>query len=300
MRVQPASAEPTRTQIVRGQANFVGQRSRKRIAPFRLHRPPDAAEAIAIWRDTGATPMAGAVDLINAMKAGQAFDEVVELSGVSAWREIEVAEDSVRLGALVTHHQLAVAMLPPQLRGFAGRWHDVANPRVRIKGTLGGNVMAGNRNYDLAPCLEALGGRLHGVDRAGRAIELTAPEAMGRRGEICLTGIVIPALPVAFAYERSHRPLASVAVAALGDGDAVSRVRVAVGCAYERPIVVDLELPRVTALSRLGTIAGELAERIVATVPAPADTIEASGVYRKALLGVLARRLIGQLGEVTR
>src|SRR5579863_5221454 len=128
-------------------------RSRKLIAEFRLHRPRSAAEAAAIKAEggPGAVFMAGGIDLVNRMKFGAAIADLVHLGGVTGLDAIEPTADGLRLGSLVTHDRLATSpVVRSLLPVLAQTWPDVANIRIRCKGTVGGNIMAGDPAYDFA------------------------------------------------------------------------------------------------------------------------------------------------------
>lgn len=81
--------------------------SHQAILPFRLHRPATVEEALG----TAAAPdgrlayMAGGLDLVPAMRAGERVTDLVFLPGIPALRHIVRADGVLRIGACVTHHQ---------------------------------------------------------------------------------------------------------------------------------------------------------------------------------------------------
>jgi len=138
-----ALATPTRLAV---------HRSRKLIPEFRLHRPRSAAEAVAMKAAAGpgAVYMAGGIDVVNRMKSGLQVTDVIHLGAVAELDDIEEAEDGLQVGALVTHDRLATSpLVKAQLPALAQTWPDVANIRIRCKGTIGGNIMAGDRPMTL-------------------------------------------------------------------------------------------------------------------------------------------------------
>jgi carbon-monoxide dehydrogenase medium subunit len=61
---------------------LVGQRSRRQIEPFSLHRPATLAEAVALHRQPGVSALlAGGVDLIDRLRHGHAIDRPVRIGG---------------------------------------------------------------------------------------------------------------------------------------------------------------------------------------------------------------------------
>ena len=105
--------------------NFTGHRSRKRIAPFRLHRPVDLSSAVQTWRDLNqkSAILAGGVDLINSMKEGADYSDVIDLRYIGALKAIEHHDKFVHVGAMVTHSEFASARLPASL-GFSARYGE--------------------------------------------------------------------------------------------------------------------------------------------------------------------------------
>jgi molybdopterin-dependent oxidoreductase-like protein len=121
------------------------------IPQFRLWRPRSAAEAVAMRAEAGdgAAFMAGGIDMVNRMKFGEPITEVIYLGGVTELCAINDTEGGLHVGSLVTHHQFETcALIRARLPVLAQTWQDVANIRIRCKGTIGGNIMAADPNYD--------------------------------------------------------------------------------------------------------------------------------------------------------
>ena len=155
-------------------------RSRKLIPEFRLHRPRSAAEAVAMKAAAGpgAVYMAGGIDVVNRMKSGLPVTDVIHLGLVAGLDGIEEVDDGLRLGALVTHDRLATSpLVRARLPALAQTWPDVANIRIRCKGTIGGNIMAGDPAYDFALAALAADARLHflAADGSMRIVSAAQP-----------------------------------------------------------------------------------------------------------------------------
>ena len=255
--------------------------SHSAIAPFRLLRPARLADAAAALAG-GAVCLAGGVDLVPALRAGRRVGEVVYLGGIAELKSIERRGDLLRIGAGVTYARLASdAAIAAALPDLAAIWRGVANVRVRHAATVGGNLMAGNPQYDMLPALMALDATLVFAGAGGR--EENAPAAAGRWPDGLLAFVEILLVPGRrFLFERGFKPAISVALAADG-----GRARAAFGCAFER------------ALLREFALAGDaeaLAAAVARDLPAPLTDWIASGAYRRKLAEVLLARQLRALG----
>lgn len=117
---------------------------------FSIVRLPTLNAAAARVREAeGRVLRAGGVDLVDHMKEGLlAPDELVELHAVGgdegrALRGIEVTDDHVRVGALVTLGMLGEqpGLLPEGLRALAQAASQAATPGIRNAATVGGNLL---------------------------------------------------------------------------------------------------------------------------------------------------------------
>lgn len=248
---------------------------RGRIGPFRLHRPETLEHATQVLQRYGdtATVMGGGVDLLTRLKRGDRFDHLVQLGRVAELTAIELLGGRLRIGAAVTHRRLAA---DPTVRAIfpdlAAIWAGIGNPRVRAAGTVGGNLTVAAPHYDAAPLVAVLDGRLDYEDGDRRL----------------LSCIDIPAgEPVSVRYEKSHKPVVSVATAARRDPKAGTwRARVAIGCAFPRPVDITVSGPAPV---------DELAHDVVRDLPEPLDDHIASAGYRRRLIEVLLRRALAEI-----
>lgn len=249
--------------------------SHSAIAPFRLLRPTRVEEAAAACAD-GATCLAGGVDLIPALRAGRRIDQIVWLGGIAALGTVERRGRSLHIGAGVTYARLAADLaITAALPELAQVWRGVANVRVRHAATVGGNIMAGNPQYDMLPALLALDAELVFVAGRGETISLGADSANWPNG--ILTAIDIPLSSVRrLGFERSYKPVLSLAVCI-----EARKARIAFGCAYARAVLREVDLD--------GAV-DALADRIVRELPEPLSDWIASGDYRRSLAGVLLKR----------
>jgi aerobic carbon-monoxide dehydrogenase medium subunit len=269
-------------------------RSRKLIPEFDLHRPKTAAQAVATKaaRGPGAVFMAGGIDVVNRMKFGVPVTDVIHLGGIAGLDEITETPDGLRLGALVTHDRLATSPLVARhLPTLTQTWDDVANIRVRCKGTLGGNLMAGDPAYDFALAAMAANARLEFLGTAGITRIVAASEPGALDSDALLLAITIPsAADLRLFFDRSLRPVVTLALGLdIADGR-VAGGRIAIGCAYTKPVAARLPLDAPTTRAELKQRADTLAHEVASTLPEPLGDPVASSSYRRRMIEVLLRR----------
>jgi carbon-monoxide dehydrogenase medium subunit len=249
-----------------GSSGFVS-RSHRAIAPFVLTRPTTVDEA-ARRLAAGAHVHAGGVDLVERMQRGLEVAEVVDLAQVAGLDTIELIGDRLRIGAAVTHARLESDPIVARTRpDVAEAWRTVGNVRIRLTGTIGGNLMAFDKNYDAAPILAAADAQVVVVDAHG--VRSSHPIAARPRAGL-LVAVEIP-VDGRLVFERSLKPVASVAVG--------TRV-VAVGCAHAEVVVI----------ARPEGSPVEAAASIAAALPEPLADADASSGYRRRVIEVLVRR----------
>ena len=117
-------------------------------------RPASLGEALALAHQHGeARPLAGGQSLLAAMKLGlNAPSHLIDLQDIPGLQDIRVEGDSLRIGAMVTHGQIArssaVQGFCPMLAAMAA---GIADEQVRAVGTIGGSLA----NNDPAACWPA-------------------------------------------------------------------------------------------------------------------------------------------------
>ena len=195
---------------------------------FRVVRAASLADAVgALAAADRPAVLAGGTDLPARFNEGFSPDVLVDVSRIDALWTIEISDGALAIGAAVTHaegarHPLIVERLP----SFGRAWSRIANVRVRMSATLGGNLMARRTRYEGAILLSALAARLRFETQHGQtdvAVEQIWSQAIPPRG--LLTTILIPLRAgLVLDYERSLRPIMTQAVAldAIGAGRVVT------------------------------------------------------------------------------
>ena len=259
----------------------VGLRARAQIAPFSLDRPTDVrSAAIALARPCRVALMGGGIDLIDRLKGGEPLDRLVALAGIPELRAISLEGDTLSIGAGVTHDALiASPLVATHLPDLCRIWRQIANPRVRAAGTIGGNLMAGQRHYDAAPALLALRAEVRVATSDGTMSTKQLKDVLDAADVLLLAVRVPAAAHQRLAADRSLHPMISVYLAT----SSVQTMRLVVGCAHTRPVAIDLGDADASAFSQA-----------IDALPPPLDDDLASGAYRRRMANVLGRRLLEQ------
>jgi carbon-monoxide dehydrogenase medium subunit len=247
----------------------------------------------------GAAFMAGGIDIVNRMKFGEPITEMIYLGGLPELRAISDTEGGLRLGSLVTHHQIETcALVRARFPELAQTWQDVANIRIRCKGTIGGNIMAADPNYDFALAAMAAGAHLDFLGQDGTIRGFSAMELVGLGAYGLLTGITFPSAGrLRLVFDRSLRPAITLTLGLdLEDGKVIGG-RVAVGCAFPVPIASHLPISEPLPPREMVESAAILARDLAASLPEPVTNHHASARYRRRMTELLLRRNLATLAQ---
>lgn len=189
---------------------------------FRLVRATAVVEALGALGSVGeAAVLAGGTDLPARFNEGFAPATVVDISRIRQLQAIAHDSSALVIGAGVTHaagasHPLICEYLP----SFGQAWSRIANVRIRMSATIGGNLMARRTRYEAAILLAAVGAKVR-FAVPGHEVEAPLETCFEPPAGALLTAIVIPLRQgLRLDYERSLRPVMTQAVAvdAAGDG----------------------------------------------------------------------------------
>jgi carbon-monoxide dehydrogenase medium subunit len=276
--------------------------------PFDYYRAQSIADVHRLLQaHPGAKLLAGGHSLIPLLKLRLAQPAaLVDIGRLRELREIAAGGDGLRVGALVTHAELAasadVQRSAPALADAAGA---VGDPQVRNRGTIGGNVAHADPASDLPAVLVALGARFVAAGPQGeRTIEAAGffqgLMTTALRADELLTTVIVRAPPrgQGQAYEKFRHPASGYAVVGVA-----ASVTLRDGACEAASVVAGGLVAQPT---RLGSVEGALAGRRLtdavlrdAAAKAADDVgtdvmgdLFASAEYRRAVLGVYARRAI--------
>ncbi len=275
--------------------------------PFTYHRPTSVPDAVKLLSDLGedARPLAGGHSLIPMMKLRLATPEhLVDLHGIEGLDGIRREGGRIVIGAMATQHQIVgselIAGTAPILREAALL---IADPQVRYRGTLGGNVANGDPGNDMPAIMLGLGA-VYRLEGPGGGREVAAADFYQgayftalEPGEI-LTAVSIP-VPEAghgYAYEKLKRKVGDYATAAAAvlltmEGGRVAACAIGLTNLSETPLLAEEAAQAVigTALDD-DTLyrAAEAAEAIMQPAADERGPVE----YRKHVGGIMVERAL--------
>lgn len=253
----------------------------------------------------GARALAGGQSLLVLLKAR--FDEptdLVDLGRIEGLDDIEIDGSEVRIGALATHARIArspVAEAIPIVRDTA---NGIADNQVRSRGTIGGNLCAGDPSCDWPTLLITLDAQVHCEGPDGKRtvpvaefIEDLYQTVLGP-GEIA-TGVSfpVPASGTAGAYVGFKRcapayPTSSVGVQLAMDGEECRDVRISLGSSGLTPI----HATGAEAELRGKTLTDAVIDKAAEAAVAESDPIEDQRgpvEFKHLLINTLIKRGIG-------
>lgn len=276
---------------------------------FQLHQPAtlDAALEMRAQYGEDSAFYAGGTELLLALKARVLrYDHLIDLKKIASLRGVRQEADEIVIGALTSHFDLARdALMHRCAPAYATLSNNIANIRVRVAGTIGGNLCFGEPHADPPPLLAALGACvvLQGQDgiRSVPAAEFIEDEFTTNRrdGEIMIAVRVPVSRPEQrFTYLKSghlERPAVGIAAGCCPDAGTTS-YRVWAGSIGSRPIrVAKLEaaLNGVPQHS-VGDVLSTASVAAAADLPAR-DDLHGSADYKQHLAAVLMRRAVLQV-----
>jgi aerobic carbon-monoxide dehydrogenase medium subunit len=192
---------------------------------FSYHRPATVADAVKLLADLGddARPLAGGHSLVPMMKLRLATPaHLIDLHGVEGLKGIKRDGNKITIGAMTTQHELLasedIAKSLPILHETALL---IADPQVRYRGTIGGNVANGDPGNDMPALMMTLGASYQ-LQGPNGAREVAAGEFYQgayftalEPGEILTSvSVPVPAAGHGYAYEKLKRKVGDYATAA--------------------------------------------------------------------------------------
>jgi len=281
-------------------------------APFIYHRPTNLADAIKLLADFGeeGRPLAGGHSLIPMMKLRLATPEhLVDLHAISTLRGISHNGDRVVIGAMTTQHELLQSdLIQSSLPILRETILAIADPQVRYRGTVGGNVANGDPGNDLPALMMTLGGEyvLEGSSGtrtvAARDFYLGAYFTMLDPGEI-LTAITIPVPPSGhgYAYEKLKRKIGDYATAAAAvvltmEGGKVQTCSIGLTNLSDKPLLAEKAASSVVG-STLDDVSLKNAVAAAEAVMAPAADERGPVEYRRHVGGIMVMRALKRAAD---
>jgi carbon-monoxide dehydrogenase medium subunit len=277
--------------------------------PFSYHRPATLADAVNLLATLGdeALPLAGGHSLVPMMKLRLATPEhLVDLHGIAGLKGIRRDGSKIVIGAMTTQHDLLasdeIAKSVPILHETALL---IADPQVRYRGTIGGNVANGDPGNDMPALMMTLGASYRLEGKSG-ARDVAASEFYQgayftalEPGEI-LSSVSIPAPPPGhgYAYEKLKRKVGDYATAAAAvvltmSGGKVATCSIGLTNLAETPLLATDAAKAVIGTS-LDDASLKKAAAAAQAIMSPASDARGPVEYRKHVGGIMVMRALSR------
>ena len=220
-------------------------------ANFEYQKAASIADAIRLLSENpGAKLLAGGHSLIPLMRFRLARPEVViDIGGIDGLCGITVSGDTINIGALTTHAEIASSADVQRANGLlAEAAGGIGDPAVRNRGTIGGNLAHADPASDWATVLTATGASVSIQGPSGSRtvaaadfIEDAFAPALGE--DELITTVSVPVLAAnqraeyaKMAHPASFYAVIGGAVVVTMDGNRCTAASVAVGGLTPRPV----------------------------------------------------------------
>jgi len=277
-------------------------------ASTQYHDPTDLDKALSVLADLGddATVLAGGQDLVRAMNLGDvAPAHIVDVSDLPGLDEITDTGDTIEIGALVTHEQLASSPVVADGCSLLADAKETigGGQQIHNRGTVGGAICSAEPVYDYPPSLVALDGTIT-VQSADESREIPAAEFFQDAGETALgpdellTSVVVPKLDGAgtsyekLKYTEGCYNIASAAAVVEVADDELADVRLALGGVEPLPRRLEDAESVASGETFDDEVAQAVSEAATEAVESPRVDIHAGGDYRRSMAGVMAERAL--------
>lgn len=273
---------------------------------FTIHQPKNAAEASQMLAQFGENGRlyAGGTELLLAMKHDLLrYQNLVDVKTIVALDKIEARDSALVIGSTVTHRAIERSpVVREKLPVLSDMETQVANIRVRARGTLGGNLCFAEPHSDPATLLVALRAKAH-IQGAKGSKTITLDQlitgayetSLGADELLTVVEIPLPTKSQRAAYvkfQTHERPTLGLALVLDTDqgGQEIKAARAVVGSVSVVPSRSDktdglLQGPRSRVDKQLGDAAQALAE-----AANPVDDLQGSAEYKRHLIGVFLKR----------
>jgi len=282
---------------------------------FSYHRPASVADAVKLLSDLGedARPLAGGHSLVPMMKLRLATPaHLIDLHGIATLKGISRSGNSLVIGAMTTQHELLasdeVAKSMPILHEAALL---IADPQVRYRGTIGGNVANGDPGNDM-PALMMTLGATYRLEGAGGARDVAAADFYQgayftalEPGEILTSvSVPVPAAGHGYAYEKLKRKVGDYATAAAAvvltmSGGKVATCSIGLTNVHETPLLATDAAKAVIGTS-LDAATLKKAAAAAEAIMAPAADARGPVEYRKHVGGIMVTRALQRAAAVAK
>jgi carbon-monoxide dehydrogenase medium subunit len=275
--------------------------------PFSYHRPQTLADAVKLLSTLGdeARPLAGGHSLVPMMKLRLATPtHLVDLHGIDDLKGVRRDGNRLVIGAMTTQHELLasseIANSLPILHETA---LQIADPQVRYRGTIGGNVANGDPGNDMPALMMTLDASYQ-LQGPGATRDVPASEFYQgayftalEPGEILSSvSIPVPAVGHGFAYEKLKRKVGDYATAAAAvmltmAGGKVATCAIGLTNLHETPLLA-ADAARCVIGTSLDSATLKKAASAAEAIMSPAADARGPIEYRKHVGGIMVMRAL--------
>ena len=274
---------------------------------FSYHRPATVADAVKLLADLGdeARALAGGHSLVPMMKLRLATPgHLVDLHAVAGLKGISRDGNNIVIGAMTTQHELLAS---DEIGKSLPILHEaallIADPQVRYRGTIGGNVANGDPGNDL-PALMITLGASYRLEGSSGAREVAAAEfyqgayftALEPSEILTSVSIPVPAAGHGYAYEKLKRKVGDYATAAAAvvltvAGGKVATCAIGLTNLHETPLLATDAAKAVIGTS-LDPASLKKAAAAAEAIMSPAADARGPIEYRKHVGGIMVTRAL--------
>ena len=274
---------------------------------FSYHRPATVADAVKLLADLGdeARALAGGHSLVPMMKLRLATPgHLVDLHAVAGLKGILRDGNNIVIGAMTTQHELLgsdeIGKSLPILHETALL---IADPQVRYRGTIGGNVANGDPGNDM-PALMITLGASYRLEGPSGAREVAAAEfyqgayftALEPSEILTSVSIPVPAAGHGYAYEKLKRKVGDYATAAAAvvltmSGGKVATCAIGLTNLHETPLLAT-DAAKAVIGTRLDPASLKKAAAAAEAIMSPAADARGPVEYRKHVGGIMVARAL--------
>lgn len=276
-------------------------------APFEYHAPRTVPEALQLLGDLGddAKLLAGGHSLLPMMKLRFAEpSHLIDLGRIDSLRGITQADGEIHIGAMTSEHdivnsELLAQKIPLLVEGAS----MIADPQVRYKGTIGGDISHGDPGNDHPALMLALDASFVLTGAKGQRVVKADGYFLGlyttllEPGEI-LTQIrlPIPAVGTGAAYQKLKRKTGDYATAASAvvlrmKGGVVEHVRIGLTNVAATALRANAAEEALRGKAINDASLNEAA-RLAMSICEPMEDLRGDAEYKRAMCGEMTRRAL--------
>jgi carbon-monoxide dehydrogenase medium subunit len=274
---------------------------------FEYHAPRSLSDAIALLKQYGdeAKLLAGGHSLLPMMKLRFAEPaHLVDLGNVAELRGIRQAGEVIHIGAMTTENQLIWSdLLQKKCPLLVEGARLIADPQVRYKGTIGGDITHGDPGNDHPALMLALGASFVLKSGGGERVVPADGFFLGTFSTVLEPGeilteirIPVPAAGTGWCYAKLKRKTGDYATAAAAvllrmKGDTVEQVSIALTNAGPTPLKASAAEASLRG-RKLDDAAMNQAASLAMSICEPSADQRGDAEYKTAMAGEMTQRAL--------